>query len=114
MRAVEQLPYRPASVALILLTLIIPVAVGQLSGPQWLSFLLGLPVYLLLVWLTYRRLQDAGRSPAWIILMLLVMNIGPRWTGPEPLVFYLGNLLHLVPIVLAWLPPRTVRQQASA
>jgi len=113
MRKVEHLPYRPVSVALILLSLVVPVAVVQLGGPDWLSFLLGLPVYLWLVWLTYRRLQDAGRSTAWVILMLLAMNFGPRLKGPEPLVFYLSHLLHLVPVALGWLPPRPAQQRGS-
>src|SRR5688500_1323899 len=96
-------PYRPASAGLILLVYLLPFTVAQLGGPKWLGFLVGLPLYVALIVLTYHRLRNAGLSGGWIILMILALNFGPKWQGPEPLVFYASHLLHFVPVALGWL-----------
>ena len=113
MRTLEHLPYRQASAALILLFLVLTIGVVQLGGPGWLGGLLGLPVYLFLVVLTYRRLKELGHAGGWIVLMVMALNFGPKWEGPEPVVFYLSHLLHLVPVAIGWLPNRQKQQQAS-
>ena len=95
--------YRRASVALIAATILLPVLMMRLGALDWVASLAGLPVYVALVVLTYHRLRDAGLSGGWVVLMILVVNLGPRWDGPEPLTFYLSHLVHLIPLALGWL-----------
>lgn len=95
--------YRRASVALIAATILLPVLMMRLGALEWVASLAGLPVYVALVVLTYHRLRDAGLSGGWVVLMILVVNLGPRWDGPEPLTFHLSHLVHLIPVVLGWL-----------
>ena len=95
--------YRWASVALIAVMILLPVLMMRLGALDWVASLAGLPVYVALVVLTYRRLRDANLSGSWIVLMILVVNLGPRWDGLEPLTFYLSHILHLVPVALGWL-----------
>ena len=102
--------YRRASVALIAAMILLPVLLMRLGAPEWVASLAGLPVYVALVVLTWRRLRDADLSGWWIVLMILVVNLGPRWDGPEPLVFHVSHLIHLIPVALGWLvrAPQTV------
>ena len=95
--------YRWASVALIAAAILLPVLMMRLGALDWVASLAGLPIYVALVVLTYRRLRDANLSGWWIALMILVVNLGPRWDGLEPLTFHLSHLLHLVPVALGWL-----------
>jgi len=95
--------YRRASVALIATMILLPVLMVRLGALQWVASLAGLPAYIALVVLTYRRLRDAGLSGGWIVLMILVVNLGPRWDGLEPLTFHLSHILHLIPVALGWL-----------
>lgn len=95
--------YRWASVALIVTFILLPVLMMRLGALEWVASLAGLPVYVALVILTYHRLQDANLSGWWVVLMILVVNLGPRWDGLEPLTFHLSHLLHLVPVALGWL-----------
>lgn len=95
--------YRWASVALITAMILLPVLMMRLGALEWVASLAALPVYVALVVLTYRRLRDANLSGWWIVLMILVVNLGPRWDGLEPLTFYLSHILHLVPVALGWL-----------
>lgn len=106
--------YRWASLILLLAVLLIPVAVTALGGPQWLAFLLGLPAFLLLAVVTNGRLRDAGLSGAWVLLLLLIVNVGPVWHGPAPLDLYLGNLVNLIPIALGWTVPAGAGAPATA
>lgn len=108
-----QRPYRSASFILVLLVVLLPFGLAKLGVTDWGRFLLVVPFYLYLVVLTFRRLRDIGRSGGWIVLMLLVMNFGPSWDGLAPSILYLSNVLHLVPVALAWLPSRRdVRSEA--
>ena len=95
--------YRWASIALIGAMILLPVFLTRLGALEWVAFLAGLPVYVALVVLTYRRLRNANLSGGWIILMIVVINLGPRWDGLEPLTFHLSHLLHLIPVALGWL-----------
>ncbi|WP_292062853.1 hypothetical protein [Brevundimonas sp. UBA7664] len=95
--------YRWASVALIAAMILLPVLMMRLGALEWVASLAGLPVYVALVVLTYLRLRDANLSGWWIGLMILVVNLGPRWDGIEPLTFHLSHLIHLVPVALGWL-----------
>ena len=90
-----------ASLLLLLGAFALPLAMGRLGAPHWIGFLLGAPIYILLVVLTYRRLIDAALSGGWIVLMIFVFNIGPMWNG-----IHLGNLVSLIPVVLACIAPQ--------
>lgn len=35
--------------------------------------------------------------------MILFINVGPEWEGPEPLTFRVSNLLQMIPILIGWL-----------
>ncbi|HYC96465.1 hypothetical protein [Brevundimonas sp.] len=102
--------YRWASVALIVATIFLPVLMMRLGALEWVATLAGLPIYVALVVLTYHRLRNAGLTGGWIVLMILALNFGPRWDGPEPLTFHLSRLLPLIPVILGWLvrAPRAV------
>ena len=98
-------PYRLASTVLLLVISAIPPIVAALRGPDWIDGLIGIPLYMLLTVITYFRLRDAALAGAWVVLMIMVFNVGPAWNG-----YHLGNLINLVPIVLAW----TVKSGAGA
>jgi len=102
--------YRWASVALIATMILLPVLMVRLGALEWVAALAGLPVYVALIVLTYRRLRDANLSGWWIVLMILVIDVGPYWEGLEPLTFHVSHLIHLIPVALGWLvrAPRTV------
>ena len=102
--------YRWASVSLIVTMILLPVLMVRLGALEWVASLAGLPVYVALVVLTYRRLTDANLTGWWIVLMILVINIGPQWDGLEPLTFHVSHLIHLIPVALGWLvrAPQTV------
>lgn len=93
--------FRIASLLLLLGAFGLPLAMTRLGAPHWIGFLLGAPIYILLVVLTYRRLVDAAFSGGWIVLMIFVFNIGPMWNG-----IHLGNLVSLMPVVLACVAPQ--------
>lgn len=95
--------YRWASVALIVAMILLPVLMRRLGALEWVAMLAALPIYLALVVLTYRRHRNANLTGWWIVLMILVLNFGPRWDGPEPLTFHLSHLIHLIPVALGWL-----------
>ena len=97
--------YRWASVALIAATIFLPALFMRLGAVDWVASLAGLPFYVALVVLTYRRLRDANLSGWWIVLMILVVNLGPHWEGLEPLTFHVSHLIHLIPVALGWLVP---------
>lgn len=102
--------YRWASVSLIATMILLPVLMVRLGASEWVASLAGLPVYVALVVLTYRRLRDANLTGWWIVLMILVINNGPQWDGLEPLTFHVSHLIHLIPVALGWLvrAPQTV------
>lgn len=86
----------------------------MLGGWAWLAFVLGLPIYATLVWLTYYRLKDASLSSGWIVLMILVFHFGPKWDAPEPFQLYLGVLLNFVPVMMGWIAPSRKAELAAA
>ncbi|MBB3912045.1 uncharacterized membrane protein YhaH (DUF805 family) [Sphingomonas desiccabilis] len=99
----RQSPYRLASLTLVVLLGLDLAAVATLGGPEWLAFLLGLPIYIGLVGMTYHRLRDANLSANWLVLMIISPTFGPKWESSGWLVLYASNLLLLVPIALGWL-----------
>jgi ABC-type Co2+ transport system permease subunit len=77
--------YRLASLALV--ALLVAIVLGTLLIPAdtphpnlWglLAVFLGLPCYVVLAWLTYYRLQRAGVSTAWLFLLVITIDIGPK------------------------------------
>lgn len=98
--------YRTASVTLLFLSFGLPLGLAFAGLPGWLGFVVGLPVYITLMVVTYHRLRDAALSTGWLILMIVVVNIGPFWEGPASFKLYLSNVvLLLVPILLGWMVP---------
>lgn len=95
--------YRWASLALIAVTLFLPVLLVRLGAIEWVAVLAALPVALALVVLTFQRLRNANLSGWWIILMVLTLNFGPRWDGLAPITLHLSHLIHLIPVALGWL-----------
>lgn len=98
--------YRPASLVLLALAFALPAAVVALGGARWLGVvLLGWPLFIVLAVATYHRLRDAGLSGRWVILLVIVCNVGPEWVAPWGMTFYLGNLIHLIPLIMCWVAP---------
>jgi uncharacterized membrane protein YhaH (DUF805 family) len=97
--------YRFVAGLLLLLALVVPFAIQSVQGPDWLGALIGLPAYITLIVVTYRRLKDAALSGGWIWSMIIVANIGPSWQGPGDTELYLGNLIIFIPLTLAWVTP---------
>lgn len=106
--------YRAASAGLIIASFVVPLGVLMLGGWAWLAVILDLPVYAMLVWLTYYRLQDASLSSGWIVLMLLVFHFGPKWDAPEPFQLYLSVLLNYVPVMIGWIAPSRRAELSAA
>ena len=102
--------YRLASLTLVLLLVSLPIGIAGLGGPEWLAALICLPIFVVLVILTYGRLLDAHLSAGWLALMVLGLNFGPAWQGPAWLVFHASHLIYLIPVVLGCLvqklPPK--------
>ena len=70
-------PYRIASVILLLAVFGITPTLSMLGGSDWIGALIGLPLYILLIVITYYRLRDAALAGAWIGLMIISFNVGP-------------------------------------
>ena len=99
-------PYRMASLLLLAAVLLIPITGALLGAPPWVGGLPALAAYIFLVVLTHYRLRNTGWSVGWVLLMMIVVfNVGPAWHGPGTIVLYLGNLIHLVPVLIGWIAP---------
>jgi len=97
--------YRLVSIPLALASILVPLGVVVTGGWGWLAVVLGLPLYVTLVLLTYYRLREADLSSGWLILMILSFHIGPTWELPGGLTFYPTGLIAMIPVVLAWFVP---------
>jgi hypothetical protein len=106
--------YRLASVLLTIASIAIPLSTALISTGTpnmdlWgmLAFLLGLPFYVGLVVLTYYRFQRAAVSSAWLVFMVFLFHVGPRWVPAGALDFHPSGLIALLPVVIGWLAPDT-------
>ena len=97
--------YIGASLALLIAALLLPSGMAALGLPGGLGSLFALGFLILLTIITYGRLRDARLSGSWVVLMLFAFEVGPTWVGPPPLVLYLGDLVHLIPVILGWVAP---------
>jgi uncharacterized membrane protein YhaH (DUF805 family) len=98
--------YRAASAGLLVLLYALPLGLAFAGLPVWPSLIVGLPAYIFLVVVTSHRLRDAGLSTGWVVLMILIVNIGPFWQGPGPIKLYLSDIvILLIPILLGWIVP---------
>ena len=118
-RIVERLYQRGAYIgaSLVLLAaaaLVLPCAVVAVGGPVWLGFLLGIALLILLTIVTYGRLRNAALSGSWVVLMLIVFEVGPSWVGPPPLVLHLSDLVYLIPVIMGWAAPGRAATQEAA
>jgi len=117
-RTVERLygrrAYIGASLVLLAAALLLPCGVAALGGPDLLGSLLALAFLILLTIITYGRLRDARLSGSWILLLLFAFEVGPTWTGPPPLVLHLGDLVHLIPVILGWSVPARAAPELDA
>ena len=101
LQKLSELPrYRVASLLLIVAVYGLLLTARFTGSPEWLAAIACLPLYTLLIVITYRRLRNAALSGGWIGFMILIFNLGPEWNG-----FYLGNLINLLPVILAWAVP---------
>lgn len=94
----ERSRYRIASVALLATAYGWLFVVRLLGYSEWLSGIVGIPLYTILIYITYWRLRDAALSGGWIGLMILTLNFGPEWFG-----FHITILINLLPVALAWI-----------
>lgn len=101
LQTLSELPrYRVVSTLLIVVVYGLLLTARLTGTPEWLAAIACLPLYTLLIVITYRRLRNAALSGGWIGFMILVFNVGPEWNG-----FHLGNLINLLPVILAWAAP---------
>ena len=96
----ERSSYRVTSIALLTAAYGWLLLVRLTGYPEWIGVIIGLPLYIFLIVITYRRLRDAALAGGWIILMILVFNFGPEWNG-----FHVSLLINLLPVALAWIAP---------
>ena len=95
--------YRLASIALIA-GLILSINLS----PVWalLAFGIGGLSYAALVVLTYNRLQDASLSGWWLLPMVLIFHVGPRWELGSwewvSITLYPSGFIFLVPVIIGW------------
>ena len=61
-----------------------------------------LPFYVMLVLLTYYRVQNASLSSWWLLPMIAVFHVGPKWEAGL-IDVYPAGLICLLPMVLGWL-----------
>lgn len=90
--------YRIASGAL----LIVMVTAAIISDDRWYVGLANLLLYLALLFLTLRRLRDAGRSLNWIVFMVFVPQVGPAWHVVPNWVLQPTDVLPLIPVAIGW------------
>jgi len=104
-----QQEYRLASVVLVAGAMLSVYSLLVIE-PTWafglLAFAMGAAFYAALVFLTYFRLRDATLSGWWLLPMILVFHIGPRWELRSwewgHLGFSLSGLISLVPVIIGW------------
>jgi hypothetical protein len=94
--------YRVASVALLAAAILIPPLLAWTLGWQLLAFAAGLPFYGMLVFLTYARFRDASISSLWLIPMIFIFHLGPKWEIGA-MAFYPSGLISFVPVVMGWM-----------
>lgn len=105
----ERSRYRIASIVLVAVSWL-AVASVRIGTPAWLAFITGIAPEIVLTIITYHRLQNAGVSSGWLLLMILQFGIGPAWQLSEHLTFNVGGaLLGLVPVILGWIVPSSAK-----
>jgi uncharacterized membrane protein YhaH (DUF805 family) len=101
--------YRLAVPAMLAVSLAI-LALVRWSGADDLWLLpVSVPLYLLAVVVTFRRLEAIGKSGWWILLMVTSFRVGPEVLG-----FTVGSVMNLVPVLLAWREPKSGAMPAEA
>lgn len=92
--------------AAILFPVLFLVSIGQTWEWALSALAVGTLGYVVLVILTYFRLRDAGRSGWWLLPMIFVINIGPRWIlgswGSASATFSPTQLVSLIPVIIGW------------
>lgn len=104
--------YRYVSALLIFVFITLPIILALMGAPKWSSFALALPFAFILIVLSYYRMVDAGMSPGWVWLMILMLNFGPSVELPG-ITLYLSNLIHLVPVAIGWIVPARANGSAE-
>src|SRR3954447_16040251 len=101
--------YRLVSVVLVagcVLASYLPLITRLSGGWAALAFATAMSFYVALAALTYFRLRNASLSSWWLLPMIFVFHVGPRWelgswewgsSSFEP-----SGLISLVPIVIGW------------
>ena len=83
----------------------------------WLAFGIGGVLYVALICLTYYRLKNAALSGWWLLPMVVVLHIGPRWELATWewgwLAIQPSGIISLVPVIIGWFAD-TSNPQGSA
>ncbi|WP_326525830.1 hypothetical protein [Sphingomonas sp.] len=97
--------YRLTALGLLCMAIGAPIAISVAGWPDWLRLAVGAPAYIWLIVLTYRRLRDAALAEAWIGFMVIPFNVGPAWEPTDGIAIHVGNIMILLPIMLASITP---------
>lgn len=104
--------YRLASIALIagcLLCVYLPLAITVTWGWAGLAFAIAMLFYVTLFVLTYFRLRNASLSTLWLLFMIVVFPIGPRWELGAwdwgEIAFAPSGFISLIPVIMGWFAP---------
>ena len=101
--------YRLASIVLLagLIVVLNLLLMTELAGGlAALAFVIGAALYVALVFLTYFRLQNALLSAGWLLPMIVVFHVGPRWTLGSwewgSISLHPSGLIALIPVMIGW------------
>lgn len=100
--------YRIAAPSLIAAALAAGAIIRQFGLHEaWLA-VSAMPLYLVAIVLTFKRLEQSGRTGWWVVLMLTNFSFGAAFFDITPAI-----LINLLPVALAWPAPRTGRAAHS-
>lgn len=97
--------YRITSIALYAVMAFLVVMLTHFGVWGFVTVLAIFPLFVTLIFLTANRLRDAGWSGAWVLLMLITLNVGPGWDPPGPIRFHWAGLITMIPMFIGWFAP---------
>ena len=116
----ERRKYRLTS-AILIAVYAMAIFVISATRPSWgaalLAVAIGASAYLLLGIVTYYRLQDAAFSRWWLLPMIIIIHVGPRWHlgswswGTAS--FSPSGVLCFAPVVIGWLAVARTRARGA-
>ena len=102
MKFSKQRQYRPISVAFLVASLLVPALLSAEVGWEFMALAAGLPFYVVLIALTYARFRDASISSLWLLPMVFIFHVGPKWEI-GPIGFYPSGFISFLPVVIGWI-----------